>query len=291
MFKLEAVIVCHNYADFLKETLPENLNHLDRVVVVTHPKDNETKALCNRYGVDCIETEVMFDDGDRFNKGRCINLGLSHLRHDGWLMHLDADTLLPHKFRQMLVHSKLNEENIYGADRLNAVGFDHYKEHKHKTIPQHQHRYLVTPNKEFPLGSRLLHQEYGYCPIGYFQLWHSKARRRYPIVNGSAEHSDVLFAVQWPRNKRILLPELFVYHLESEQAKMGANWDGRTTKRFESEKKDECHHRHHHHGYKPHHHKHKHHESWWERLWDEILEFFGGDEEKARAYLKEKGIK
>jgi hypothetical protein len=91
---------------------------------------------------------------------------------------------------------------------------------------------MVTPQSEFQLGSRLVHLEYGYCPIGYFQLFHAITRRKYPIVCGSAEYSDVLFAVQWPREERILLPEFFVYHLESESIKMGANWDGRKTKVF-----------------------------------------------------------
>ena len=91
---------------------------------------------------------------------------------------------------------------------------------------------MVTPNPKFSLGSRLLHQEYGYCPIGYFQLWHSSHGKQYPVVSGSAEHSDVVFALQWTRQKRELLPELFVYHLESERADMGANWKGRKTKPF-----------------------------------------------------------
>lgn len=230
---VEAVVTCVNYSDFLAHTMPENLQHLDRMVVVTHPDDKATQALCTKYGVDCIETEVMHDEGDRFNKGRLINLGLSHLRHEGYLLHLDADILLPHRFRTMLRHAKLDERCLYGADRLNGISYEHWTTHKHKTIPQHQWRCLVVPPSEFPIGSRLLHQEYGYCPIGYFQLWHSNTKRKYPIISGSAEHSDVLFAVQWARRHRILLPEFFVYHLESDKdAKLGANWHGRTTKPF-----------------------------------------------------------
>jgi hypothetical protein len=91
---------------------------------------------------------------------------------------------------------------------------------------------MVTPQTCFPIGSRLVHLEYGWVPIGFTQIWHSSARRTYPIVCGSSEHSDVLFGVQWPREKRILLPEMFVFHLESESVKMGANWDGRKTKPF-----------------------------------------------------------
>lgn len=229
---VEAIITCVNYSDFLAHTLADNLQQVDRMVVVTHSNDKATQALCTKYGVDCIDTEIMHDDGDRFNKGKLINLGLSHLRHEGWLLHLDADIVLPHNFKAMLKHARLDEKCVYGADRLNVKSYEHWMTNKHKTIPQHQWRYLVVPPKEFPLGSRLLHQEYGWCPIGYTQLWHASTRRKYPIVSGSAEHSDVLFAVQWARKNRILLPEFFVYHLESEQAAMGANWHGRKTKHF-----------------------------------------------------------
>jgi hypothetical protein len=229
---IEAVIVCNNYSDFLEHTLPENLQHLDGVVVVTTPEDKATRALCEKYSVDVLDTNVFFEKGDAFNKGRAINLGLSHLRHDDWLLHLDADTMLPHRFRTMLEHARLDKRNLYGADRLNVHGHDHWMKHKPKTVPQFAYRYLVTAPDPFKVGARLIHMEYGYCPIGYFQLWHASEHRKYPINQGSAEHTDVLFSVQWPRERRILLPELFVFHLESERANMGANWKGRTTKPF-----------------------------------------------------------
>ena len=232
MERIEAVVVCYNYSDFLEATLPYNISLVDRLVVVTHPSDKHTARLCDKYSVDCIKTEVFHDDNDRFNKGRAINLGLQNLRHDGWLMHLDADVVLPHRFHHALKMAKLDKKKLYGCDRMNTKTWENWEKHKKKTIPQHSWRFMVNPQEEFPVGSRLLHLEYGYCPIGYFQLWHSSLRRQYPIVCGSAEHSDVLFAVQWPREDRVLLPEFFVYHLESEEVKMGANWGGRKTKAF-----------------------------------------------------------
>lgn len=251
--KIEAVVVCKDYGDFLAHTLPENIEQLDRMVVVTHPADTETKELCRHHSVDVVETEVFHEDGDRFNKWRALNLGLSHLKHDGWVLVIDADIMLPHKFRDMLNRAKLDTKNLYGADRLNTGSFENWQAHAHTTVPQHRWRYLVHPTPEFPVGARLLHAEYGYLPIGYFQLWHSSQHRQYPIHNGSAEHGDVLFAVQWARERRILLPELFVYHLESDgDAPMGTNWKGRKTKRF-----GHCHHHHHHdHRHHCHHHPH-----------------------------------
>ena len=237
MLKIEAVTVCVNYSDFLEHSLPENLQHVDRMVVVSHPDDKNTKRLCDYYGVDCLQTEVMHEDRDAFNKGRAINLGLSHLRHDGWLIHLDADIVLPHRFRPMLDHAKLDPTCIYGADRLNVKSFENWEAHKHKRIPQHRHRFLVDAISEFRLGSRLLHQEYHWLPIGLFQLWNASMKRNYPINTGSAEHSDVLFSAQWPRNKRILLPEFFVYHLET-FSNFGENWNGRKSAQFGHKPKD-----------------------------------------------------
>lgn len=244
--KIEAVIVCKDYADFLEHTLPENMQHLDRCVVVTHPGDKATIDLCRKFGVECVKTECMHEDGDAFNKGRAINLGLGHFRGHEWFLHLDADIRLPHNFRNLLHRAKLRKENVYGADRLNVYGFDHWIAHKEKTVPAFSGRYFVEAVREFPLGARIIHDEHGYCPIGYFQLWHQSQGKKYPINQGNAEHTDLLFACQWPRHQRVLLPEVLVYHLESGDGPiaMGVNWNGRKTPPFKS---SHHHHRRRHH--------------------------------------------
>lgn len=257
--KIEAIITSVNYSDFLSHSLPETLQHVDNVVVVTSREDKKTKDLCNFYGVNCVETEVFFEHQDKFNKGRGINLGLAHLRHDDWLLHLDADTMLPHRFRYMLTQAGLDKENIYGVDRLNTKSHQNYQDAKTYLTPQWKHGCLINAHAGFDLGARLKHGDYGYCPIGYFQLWHSSQKRRYPTAQGSAEHTDVLFATQWARKNRILLPDLFVYHLESEEVPMGTNWEGRKTKHFgpccpchKRPKHHECHCHCHHHRHHPH---------------------------------------
>ncbi len=232
---LEGLTVSVNYADFLDETLSRNLDHFDEFAVVTAADDRATQAVCQRHGVICVKTDVYREDPlDRFNKGLMINLGLAHLRNRGWLLHLDADIVLPDRLRFMLNKSRLQEDCLYGADRVNVVGAEAWS--KIKRSPgygrQYRYRYLVSAGGP-RLGSRLVHNEYGYCPLGCFQLWHSRHRdRRYHFSQGSAEHSDVLFALQWPAVKRILLPGVFVYHLESEPARIGTNWNGRVTKPF-----------------------------------------------------------
>lgn len=232
---LEGVTVSVNYADFLDVALSHNLAHFDEFVVVTSHEDRATQRVCARHSVTCVVTDVFTErPGDAFNKGLALNLGLAHLRHQGWLLNLDADIILPDRFRSMLHKARLEEHCLYGADRVNIVGSEMWERVRghHQFQRQFQHRYLVAAPAEARLGARLLHDDYGYCPIGYFQLWHGSAQKRYPINQGSAEHTDVLFALHWPAARRRLLPTAFCYHLESERAEMGANWTGRTTRPF-----------------------------------------------------------
>jgi hypothetical protein len=233
--KIEAVVTCSKYSDFLEHTLVENIQQLDGMVVVTSKDDKETQRLCNMIGVSCIDTNVFYEKGDAFNKARGINLGLSHLRHDDWLLHMDADIMLPHRFKSMLGQAALDKACVYGADRVNTKSYENWESNRKKAHIQFRHGCLVNTPQEFPIGARLVHSAYGYCPIGYFQLWHSSQNRRYPTNQGSAEHTDVLFSVQWDRGHRRLLPEMFVYHLESEQTPMGHNWQGRKSKPFKKE--------------------------------------------------------
>lgn len=232
--RLEAITVCVDYADFLEVTLQHNLHHFDEFVVVTSHEDKATQAVCERHGVICVVTDSITERGDGFNKGNAINIGLAHLRHTGWLIHLDADVVLPDRFRSMLDKSRLNEDAIYGADRINIRSREQYEKliGTNEFKRQFHHKYLVNVPESFPIGARLLHNEYGYCPIGYFQLWHASQKKRYPYNQGSAEHTDVLFSLQWRVEKRLLLPNVIVYHLESERARMGKNWNGRQTKKF-----------------------------------------------------------
>lgn len=242
---IEAVIVCVDYADFLAHTLPQNMQYIDRVVVVTSHGDSETRALCSKYSIECVTTDIMNSGGDKFNKAKAINLGLGHTRGEDWLLHLDADIVLPHNFKNALVNADLKPENLYGCDRVNVHSYEEWLEHGIQ-IPHRSDHYFVEPPNHYPLGARIIHKSLGYTPIGFFQLWHKSQGKKYPEVQGSGEHTDVLFAAQWAREHRVLLPDIFVYHLESEKSPMGVNWSGRKTKRF-------GHHNHKHHKppYKP----------------------------------------
>jgi hypothetical protein len=236
---LEAVVVCHHYDDFLRETLPHNISVLDNLVVVTSPEDTATQTLCKEWSVDFYTTDAVADDGDSFNKSAAINLGLARLKHNGFIIQLDADIVLPPQLRQILQAHRPDEDCIYGAKRFRVIGYSNWLAFEQDLLnePLWRLKCLSVP-PALSLGATLLHGERGYVPIGYFQLFHSKYLYSpfsfsYPEARGTAEQEDVLFALQWPRNNRRELPGLAVFHLESEPAEMGANWNGRKTKRFE----------------------------------------------------------
>ena len=237
--RIEVVIVCLNYADFLSQTLPYNLPHVDRVAVVTTYGDARTHAVCRKWSVECVVTDSIRESGQPFNKGAAINHGLAALRMTGWVLLLDADIVLPLTFRNMLDKSALNQNCIYGAERVNIrswSAWQAFRIHRYHSTPQFGWHCLVTTPEDMPIGANLVHRQYGFCPIGYFQLFHAAYLRqhhlRYPETEASAELMDVQFALRWPREDRRLLPSVRVFHLESERAAMGTNWGGRKTKPF-----------------------------------------------------------
>ena len=235
--KIEAIITCVDYADFLAETLIHNLTHFDRVVVITSPDDRETAETCRRLSVEYYATDLFRAHGGAFSKARGIDFGLSLVRHGEWVCHIDADTYLPPLARWILEHRErlgtLDKESIYGVDRVNCVGYEAWREFVTQFHPGHDYMCRIKMPSNFTIGDRIAIWNYGgYLPIGYFQMWHASTGRRYPIVSRTAEHDDVVFSAQWPIGKKHLIPEIMAVHLMSEPATLGANWKGRKTKRF-----------------------------------------------------------
>ena len=237
--QIEAITICCGYGDFLKETARVNRPLVDDLVVVTSPDDHETRGVCKEMSIRHVLSEEHRRDGP-FNKARLIQRGLDQIGAQDWILHLDADVVLPRGFRQYLDWAHLDERTIYGADRCNVAGWDAWTKvrdaggwdnHRYGSVQ----RFLAGQ----PVGGRHVPSLHGYVPIGFFQLWHGSAmidrgfhQKRYPLNHGDAARTDVQFALQWDRRYRQLLPEVIVLHLESEAAAQGANWRGRTTRPF-----------------------------------------------------------
>ena len=232
--KIEGVCISADYGDFLAETLPRNRNLFDRLVVVTAPEDRETQRVCEYEYVECIQTDALRSRWGQFAKGSGINVGLEVLDLDGWVVHFDADIVLPPLFRRILQDLDLDEQTIYGVDRHMIASAEQWREHCSNPKLQQEDDIYVHVN-QYPLGTRIASStKGGWLPIGYWQMWNPKGSGvyEYPENHSSAGRTDMQFATQWPRSKRQLLPEILVYHLESEPADQGANWNGRVTKKF-----------------------------------------------------------
>lgn len=238
MPRVELVQVCIDYGDILRYTLPENLPLVDDVVILTSEDDDETREVCRRHSVRCVFSEE-HRRGGPFNKGRLIQRGFDQISAADWVLHMDADIVLPHRFRDLLDWAHPDESCIYGADRCNLVGYDAWRKLKAEKGRWDNHSYQNYLRLPEGVGARWVSRHHGYVPIGFFQLAHGSEMRdrgvhvkAYPYHHGDAARADVQFALQWDRRHRRLLPEVVVLHLESEPAPMGSNWAGRRTRRF-----------------------------------------------------------
>jgi hypothetical protein len=237
--RLEAVVVCVNYSDFLAHTLPYNKQLFDRMVVVTDTKDEKTKKLCDFHNVECVMTDEFYRNSAVINKGRGINEGLKVLGKSDWVLHLDADIFLPPLTRTILdnIEPELDKKGIFSIDRMMCPTYQEWEKYINNPKPLHEGWIFVHTNI-FPFGVRIAeYKNKGWEPIGYFQLWHPKTSGvyEYPDEHGAVDRSDVLFAKNWNRGDRHLIPELIAIHLESESlnlAEMGKNWNGRKTLEF-----------------------------------------------------------
>ena len=241
--RIEAVTVCVNYADFLTETARHNRHIFDRWLIVTTPDDRATIACCKQHNLQCLTVDGIGSvDPPKFqNKGVGISQGLAQLQTDVWLLHIDADVVLPSDTRRQLEIACLDETCIYGIDRFCVHSWDQWKQLEASGYlhNQHGHQLVTMPPQFGSLNCRLVRNPWGYTPIGFFQLWHGSSGmldgwryKDYPLTNSTAAHSDIKHSLQWPRQKRVLIPEIFAVHLESEPVQYGANWKGRKTKPF-----------------------------------------------------------
>ena len=233
--KLEGVIVCVNYGDILAHTLPHNRHYFDDLIVVTDLWDDRTRAVCEFWDVKCITTNLFYDQGDIFNKGNGINVGLKHMSLDSWVVQLDADIFLPPQFRKIFEILELDKNCLYGCDRWMINSYDEWMQFYCCPRPMHQSFVYTLQNTFTDKGCRVSSfMNDGFYPIGFFQLWNPKQSNiwLYPNEHGEANRTDMTFSKYWQKTQRRFIPEFTVAHLESEPAEMGMNWRGRKSKTF-----------------------------------------------------------
>lgn len=237
--KLQTVTVSVNYSDFLEHTIEENIHLFDKWIIVTDTKDLKTKQLCDKYNIICIQTDVFYKNGASFNKYAGINEGLKYVDEDAWILFLDSDIVLHYSTRRILECLNLDPTCLYGMDRITCEGPMKWKSYKEGKDILRENWLLSTEGLTF--GSRLVHHYghegengrfEGWRPLGYFQLAYRQDFGMYPQESKSADHCDLVFAREWPRSRRHLIPEIYCIHLESEHAGKAVNWWGRKSQPF-----------------------------------------------------------
>lgn len=233
---LVAITVCCQYSDFLSWSILNNRNLFNRWIIVTDTKDQKTKDLCTYWGIECIQTDVFYENGS-FNKYAGINEALKKVK-SGWVLFLDADIILPPHTKRVLDNLKLDKSNIYGIDRFDLRGINQWVEFVNQPFNLIDN-WLVTSGS-YPLGGRVVHVYgngnnpafTGWKPIGFFQLAHTDSFSKYPDNCTGADHCDIEFANNYLRENRILIPEILAAHLISDDANWGSNWNSRITTQF-----------------------------------------------------------
>lgn len=218
---LECIIVCVDYDDFLDITLEYNKKHFDKIIVVTIDKDIKTKDICRKHNVEYTITNRLYENGDKFNKGKAINDGLKKLSLKDWVLITDADMVMNKNFRKIIEKKKLNKQCIYGTTRHMCPNYNEWL------------RYL---DDEDTLNKWSHQRHKKAVGVGFFQLVNgnctllNKNNKWYSEDYGHAGRSDRMFWRKWPEIMRGKIRKASCIHLGYDE--MSTNWYGRVTKKF-----------------------------------------------------------
>jgi hypothetical protein len=218
--RLECVMVCVGYSDYLEITLPWNIRHWDKTVVVTSPEDSQTTEVAKKYGAQVVTSNNYQARNASFNKGAMLNAGVTALDYDDWVMFTDADILLPPNFRETFNQNVWNPGVLYSATRVHTPTGD---------LLQWIDKYKNNPSLADSL--LILNPFADQDAWGYFQLFHSAAtslrnrgRDLYSEDFLSAGGVDKHFMELWPPDKQHLTC-FEVIHIDHGSHTL--NWSGR----------------------------------------------------------------
>jgi len=201
---MKAIVISVNFADYLAATLPRNVPHFDKVVVVTTPQDKATaKVVDECRNAELLRTDAFFVKDAAFNKGAGIREGLLQIGREGWICLLDADVVLPSEIPKQ----DLRPGNLYAPLRRMCYH------------PELWNGSLDDWNDRYPLFPDIVPS--GYCLIFHADDRHLEPWPAYPAhwMNG-ASHRE--FQDKWHSQQKHRLP-FDVLHLGSP----AENWYGR----------------------------------------------------------------
>lgn len=230
--KPRAILVCVDYWDILRITLPYNRKHFSEVMIVasidemrrTSPESNEWLS---QHNVKLYLTDTFYKNGAVFNKWAALEEALDVFGRHGWLCIMDADVLWP-KGVEMTINEKADQVLIDvpldGGQQLFVVNKGQL------CTPCRYMRPELTFAPEEVWKTYPIHRNTGEW-AGYSQLFHAED----PVLlqHGTPWHetdwahaggADSFFQMLWkPVNK--IRPPFDVLHL----GPAGTNWAGRSS--------------------------------------------------------------
>jgi len=218
------VSVSVNYADTLEIAGLSWKRLTPRVVVVTDNQDEHTAQVCKDLGFSLVRTDAFYEGGAPFNKGKALSHLLSRCAgifdaSPGWILHLDADIVIPEKTIDQLHRVVPDPTKLYGAPRF-VVPSRYAIKQADPFIPYHTRLAYIPPDSAA--------FEHGLVR-GYFQLYHTSQRKPYPERFQTAETCDIQFAKQWAERDRVVyMEQTAAYHL----GPTVVNWLGRVSDPF-----------------------------------------------------------
>ena len=238
--RIDAVLVCEGYDDYLRQILPHLAPHVDSITVATDPKDELTQLTCASFNVNCVLSKRLHENGAAFAKGKAMNDALMSLKNPDWILVMDADIILPPNFsgiRELV----LNPGALYYTRRWGPRYPGNIPTLMHKLEEAQnfselfeKHAYQEVAREEGRGGNAIEH-----FPFGYFQLFNVDAQvlqdrmTIYPEGSTSAEHDDKVFGFDLYKGKAVSLPvpQFDVIHLP--HGLYRENWEGRRAPRLE----------------------------------------------------------
>lgn len=207
---MRAFIVCVEFGDFLRVTLPRNRHHFSEVTVITSRRDRYTIAGAKENNADVYLTECWWDQFAMFDKWRGLEECLDKKGTDGPICLMDADVIWPHDIGSF----RPKKNHLYTP---------------HRRIMKN-HLAAIPPEREWKNFPRPWADEefVGYTQVFFGEDIHVATRpwfRGICETYGTAGFADVFFQDRWPDHKKIR-PRWEVLHLGLPME----NWCGRTSR-------------------------------------------------------------
>tara|TARA_Y100000114_G_scaffold116349_1_gene110612 strand:- start:193 stop:978 length:786 start_codon:yes stop_codon:yes gene_type:complete len=239
---IHAITVCVNYSHLLKYTIISNKHFFKRWVIVTHETDLDTIKLCKKHNLEYIFSKSLYNR--TFFKSGAINEAIDYLGDVDWILHIDADIVLPQNFPYIF------REDIHGKPLIRGT-YLNWPEGKGKLYTTHKFRRYVKNSiqepvlycmgrvnvdegedletlniqKYFDQEDKIVQAHKGY---GYFQLWNNSFLNLfyannlveiYPTHSRNAGADDWIFAKMFTK---IVSLDTYCVHLSPEEI----NWNG-----------------------------------------------------------------